>query len=80
MKIISILMLIALLLYSSGAVMAAENRDIIKSEDKSNIESSEVSVQVFYGYPGESVLHSALRTLRTEVLHEKEPISVLRLT
>ncbi len=76
MKIISILILVALLLYNSGAVMAAEN---IPPEDKSNIESSEVSVQVFHGYPGESTLHHALRILKTEVLHEKEPIRVLRL-
>ncbi len=74
MKTIPILILVALLLYNSGA--AVEN---IPSEDKSNIESSEVSVQVFHGYPGESTWHHAIRILKVEVLHEKEPIRVLRL-
>ncbi|VVB90892.1 Uncharacterised protein [uncultured archaeon] len=76
MKTIPILILVALLLYNSGAVMAAEN---IQSEDKSNIEVSEVSVQVFHGYPGESTWHHAIRILKVEVLHEKEPVIVLRL-
>ena len=58
MKTRPILISVALLLYDSGAVMAAEN---IPPEDKSNIKSSEVSVQV------------------VGVLHEKEPVSVLRL-
>ncbi len=77
MKTIQILILVALLLYNSGAVMATEN---IPSEDKNNVESSEVSVQVFYGDPGESTLHHAIRILKVEMLNEHEPVRVLGLT